>query len=158
MRYRYSFIISRKNVWQLFILYSCALLYTVFLTPNRYRGDASLQLNLIPVVTTVERFYEQGNQYFWEYYIGYWGNIFGNIFLFIPFGFLLTYLYPKKCFIAVVSYGSLLSISIEIMQLVLRIGVCDIDDVLLNVTGVVTGVVLCRWINQKKPGWFTRVQ
>ena len=142
MRSLYSFIITKKNAWLLFIMYSCTLFYVVFLTPNRYKGGTAAQPNLVPVVETVKQFYEQGNQHFWAYYIGYWGNIFGNIILFIPFGFLLHYLLPAKPRKTILLYGLFTSIGIELTQLFLQIGVCDIDDVILNVMGTATGIFL----------------
>lgn len=155
MRYRYSFNIQRKQAQLIFILYDCVLFYVVFLTSNRYRGDTSAHINLIPIVETIRLFYEQGNQHFWDYYIGYWGNIFGNILLFLPFGFLLKKLYPQKSLRRICLYGSLLSIIIECLQLILRIGVCDVDDVILNVTGVATGVLLYQVIKMKTTKGFT---
>lgn len=63
-------------------------------------------------------------------------NLFGNIVAFMPFGFFLPKFFPslrqKKNFIL-----SMIGIigAIEIMQFVLRTGVCDIDDLLLNLLG-----------------------
>ena len=63
-------------------------------------------------------------------------NLFGNIAAFMPFGFFLPKLFPnlrqKKNFIL-----TMIGIigAIEIMQFVLRTGVCDIDDLLLNLFG-----------------------
>ena len=63
-------------------------------------------------------------------------NLFGNIAAFMPFGFFLPKLFPdlrqKKSFIL-----TMIGIigAIEIMQFVLRTGVCDIDDLLLNLLG-----------------------
>ena len=88
------------------------------------------------------RFYEQGNQHFWDYYIGYWGNIFGNVILFLPFGFLIKILNPQKRALTLVLYGFLVSTCIEVLQLLLQIGVCDIDDVILNVTGAGLGIFI----------------
>ena len=63
-------------------------------------------------------------------------NLFGNIVAFMPFGFFLPKLFPdlrqKKSYIL-----TMIGIvgAIEIMQFVLRTGVCDIDDLLLNLLG-----------------------
>ena len=151
---RYSFKIRRKNVWQLFFLYSCALFYIVFLTPNRYRGDESIRLNLVPLISTIQQFYGPVNNHFWDYYIVYWSNIFGNVILFIPFSFLLTILYTKKPFAVIIGYGLLLSIGIELTQLILRIGVCDIDDIIFNMTGTIAGICVYKIIRKKCPELF----
>lgn len=117
--------------------------YVVFLTPNRYNGDKHI-LNLEPVLKNIRRMHEQGNEHFWPFYIEYWGNIFGNIALFAPFGFLLCWLYPKLHRLRIVFYGLALSILIESIQFILHIGVCDIDDVILNVSGAIIGTFLYR--------------
>lgn len=63
-------------------------------------------------------------------------NLLGNIIAFMPFGFFLPKLFPtfrqKKVFIL-----SMIGIigAIEIMQFVLHTGVCDIDDLILNLLG-----------------------
>lgn len=143
---QYTIDVKRRNIWQLLILYSCLLFYAVFLTPNRYDGGTSTHINIIPLLKTAKRFFERGDEHFWPYYIEYWGNIFGNILLFIPFGFLLKCLYPQQSSVRLCAYGCLLSICIELIQFSLQIGVCDIDDVILNVIGTAAGIYLCRFI------------
>ncbi len=144
MRYRHSITITKRNIWRLCIIYGCAVFYTVFLTPNRYSANQGRVINVVPVVDTIKRFYGQGNQHFWDYYIGYWGNIFGNIVLFMPFGFLLSYLCSQKRWQRILLYRLFTSIGIELAQLVFCIGVCDIDDVILNVTGAATGIIIYK--------------
>ena len=66
-------------------------------------------------------------------------NILGNIFLLVPFGFLVAasfsnIIWLKKIILAF-TVGSL----IEGMQVVLHIGIFDIDDVILNGMGVIVG-------------------
>ena len=139
-------------------MYGCALFYAVFLTPNRYRGDESARINLLPLLRTVKLFHIQGNEHFWPYYIGYWGNIFGNIILFAPFGFLFKGLYARKSSLSICAYGCLLSVIIEGVQLILRIGVCDIDDIILNVLGVAAGLKLYRIIKKWRHGLFVELE
>ena len=136
--------LQKRRVWQLFALYCCVLFYIVFFTPNRFKGS-DYQPNLIPVWQTVERIHITGGEHFWPYYIGYWGNIFGNIILFLPFGFLLNCLYPHKSRQLILLCGFLTSVSIELLQLLLQIGVCDIDDVILNTLGTFCGVYILKW-------------
>ena len=63
-------------------------------------------------------------------------NILGNLLAFSPFGFFLPYFFKKLRkpinFLIVVS---LIVCLVEILQLVFMTGVCDIDDLLLNVSG-----------------------
>lgn len=73
-----------------------------------------------------------------------WINVFGNIALFVPWGFLVASLSRgglwKRIGLALVS-GLLLSTSIEAAQYVLG-RVADIDDVILNGTGSLAGGVV----------------
>ncbi len=72
-------------------------------------------------------------------------NLLGNIVAFMPFGFFLPKLFPvfrqKKAFI--LSMIGIIGV-IEIMQFVLRTGVCDIDDLLLNLLGAYLVFVLIQ--------------
>ena len=140
--------LHRRNLQQLFFLYCCALFYVVFLTPNRYAGD-SYPLNIVPFLNTIKAFYGQGNEHFWAYYIGYWGNIFGNILLFMPFGFLLKSLHLNQRGLRIVLCAMLVSMCIECTQWFLQIGVCDIDDVILNTTGAAAGIFLFQKLKHK---------
>ncbi|OPL09364.1 MAG: hypothetical protein AVO33_00665 [delta proteobacterium ML8_F1] len=70
-------------------------------------------------------------------------NLAGNILLFIPFGFLLKLLkYPPLNGMVTLFLGVLFSVALEALQYVSGIGVMDIDDVILNGTGVLAGIVL----------------
>ncbi|NLM74523.1 MAG: VanZ family protein [Clostridiaceae bacterium] len=84
-------------------------------------------------------------------------QILGNIIIFIPLGFFLPIFSSKikslaNCFVAVL----LISSSIEIIQLLLDLiiiksyRVCDIDDIILNVSGGMCGFILYRFANK----WF----
>ena len=65
-----------------------------------------------------------------------------NYILFIPLG-LLLYLYSGEKFgLRVVMAGFLLSVSIEIVQLVFRIGLFEFDDMIGNTVGCLIGVVV----------------
>ena len=65
-------------------------------------------------------------------------NILGNILAFMPFAFFLTVLFPKlkeiKKFITVMI---LIIFIAEIIQLIFMVGRFDIDDLILNLTGVI---------------------
>ena len=67
-------------------------------------------------------------------------EVINNMLLFVPFTALLYSLWPRFWRVFVVTI--LLSISIEVTQLVLRAGVCQLDDVLNNGVGGLAGLVL----------------
>ena len=72
-------------------------------------------------------------------------NVFGNILLFVPYGFLLPLIFRKRIILFDVLYSAfLLSVSFELFQLVTRTGQFDIDDIILNTTGGLIGYPLLR--------------
>lgn len=69
---------------------------------------------------------------------GIYGNVLGNIFLFIPYGFLLPIVWNKRLW-RIIGAGLSLSFFNEITQLLTFRGMCDLNDTILNTTGVVIG-------------------
>ncbi len=72
----------------------------------------------------------------------------GNILLFIPLGFFLKYFIWKE-HIIVLLYACAISVSIELCQLIFHLGVCDIDDVILNSVGAFTGILFCGLVHKR---------
>lgn len=74
-------------------------------------------------------------------------QLFGNIILFIPFGFTISlyFLEHKKTLIKVFAFSVIFSLSVEIVQFIFgslmnyNYRSCDIDDIILNVLGGVIG-------------------
>ena len=81
-------------------------------------------------------------------------NLAGNIFAFVPFGALLPVLPRRKVgFWKTVLLSLDLSLCIEVSQLILRAGSCDVDDIILNTLGGCAGYglyMLAVWIKEKK--------
>lgn len=72
-------------------------------------------------------------------------NILGNIIAFIPFGIYLPYMSKSGIgLIATFLYTFSLSLTIELVQLITRVGSCDVDDVILNTLGGVAGYIIWR--------------
>jgi glycopeptide antibiotics resistance protein len=66
-------------------------------------------------------------------------NILGNILLLVPVGFLLPFIFQKMNWKQTIVVAVLSGMIIEGMQVVLHVGIFDIDDVLLNGLGVLLG-------------------
>ena len=67
-------------------------------------------------------------------------NLLGNILAFTPMGFLLPTLFDGcEKLKNILHVAFLVSLSIEITQLIFSLGSCDIDDIILNVLGAVIG-------------------
>ena len=75
-------------------------------------------------------------------------NLSCNIVMFMPYGFLTPlFMKPYKYMGVKVTFtAALVSIGIEIFQFITAFGLCDIDDVILNVIGAVIGYALYKLI------------
>ena len=70
-------------------------------------------------------------------------NLLGNIFLFIPIGFLIPKLWRKlRNFFKFFFICLLVIFAVELIQLFALLGSCDIDDVILNMTGLTAGYII----------------
>ena len=79
----------------------------------------------------------------YSYMLNSFENLAGNIIVFIPFGFLLPYVLEKgRNFFVMLLNAFLFVLGIEIFQLFSAFGAFDVDDILLNCFGAVTGYLL----------------
>lgn len=66
-------------------------------------------------------------------------NILGNILLLVPIGFFMPLVAPKANWKSATLFGIFLALFIELSQVFFQVGIFDIDDVLLNIFGLVGG-------------------
>ena len=127
-----------KKLYKILIpFYTLFLLYLMFFGFGRSQYDINI-VRLIPMFSTVG-FVKQ--TILWKTIII---NIFGNILIFVPFGF-LGIVFPKLNQFWILILDFLFAIIIlESFQYFTRLGVFDIDDVILNTVGVAIGF----WIYQ----------
>ncbi|MEG2322164.1 MAG: VanZ family protein [Bacilli bacterium] len=79
----------------------------------------------------------------------FYRNVVGNMFLFVPFGFFISYFLKLKKPLHIFILTFLTSITIELTQL--GIGrVFDIDDIILNIVGSLLGFILFYIIDKIK--------
>lgn len=80
-------------------------------------------------------------------------NLIGNIALLVPIGFLVPCIYPNVKWKSLLFIAIIAGFSIEMMQVVLGVGIFDIDDILLNALGVMIGywvfLIFTKWIRLK---------
>lgn len=130
--------------------YFFVLIYVVFLAPQRTHRPLALQqfehVRLVPLKGIVDdMFYPKGHQD----PITHWGNFLlnflGNLLMFVPFSFIMMLVFrvTKVPFILIAAF--LLSVIIEAVQYFARLGVADVDDVLLNTFSAWIGIYLCRF-------------
>lgn len=126
----------------LFIIYMCVLVYVVFFAEAMGRTSQDGYVYNLTPLKEIKRFMK----YIWDNdALGRAArlNIFGNIIAFIPFGIYLPYTSESKLgFISTVLYTFSLSLTIELVQLITKVGSCDVDDIILNALGGVIGYIL----------------
>lgn len=80
-------------------------------------------------------------------------NLFGNVLLFIPLGLFPPLLVEKmRRFWKTILLAAGIVTMVELLQMLLLVGTCDIDDLILNVLGAALGYGLFRLTrNEKTP-------
>ncbi len=113
-------------------VYTIFLLYLMFFGFGRSQYDFNI-VRLLPMVSTFNFVQET---IVWKTIII---NIFGNIIMFTPFGF-LGIVFPKlnNLISLIINFVSAIII-IESLQYFTRLGVFDVDDIILNTVGVAVG-------------------
>ena len=102
---------------------------------------------------------------FWEYreQLGLAStlNLLGNVFIFVPFGFFEPMASRQRSFFGTVMDGFLLSLLVEVFQLITKVGRLDVDDLILNTLGVVAGYIvfwICNTMRRKHGAKRTRTR
>lgn len=122
-----KFVFHRELLALLFMIYILCLYYVVTYQDVNYGG-----VNLVPFKEMFR--YSFGSPKFIK-------NVVGNIIMFIPFGFFVSYYLKANKLSYPVILTLIVSLTIELVQL--KIGrVFDIDDVILNVVGGFCGFLI----------------
>lgn len=135
--------INKKRIiiiwWILFYVYILFLSYFLFFS-ERYGRDLITHRYNLYLFKEIKRFIKYREQIGLE---GFIVNILGNVIAFMPYGFLLPLLnraYRKLYLIAILSV--FFSLVIETAQLLLRVGVFDVDDIFMNSLGGILGYLI----------------
>ena len=136
----------------LFLIYVAGLCYFLFFAENygRVLGQENYRYNLVPF-REIERFWT----YREDLGIHSFYNLAGNILGFVPAGFFIPILWEnKRGFFFTVCVTFDMSLLVEILQIVLRVGSFDVDDLILNTLGGIIGYLLLtlvgKWRNHEK--------
>ncbi len=113
----------------------------------KFTGHGTGTANFIPFKTI------------WPYLRGEHGwfigalNLVGNIVLFVPIGFIVPFVWQKMTWGNAALFAAASGLAIEVMEVVLRVGIFDIDDIILNALGVMIGSYFFRvtraWVRPK---------
>ncbi len=124
----------------LFYIYIIILSYFLFLSEHYGRGYVveSYRYNL-EFFKEIKRFILYRELLGYETFIV---NILGNILAFAPFGFLLPFIHKRyRGFFKIIFLSLLFSLTVESLQLYLKVGIFDVDDLFLNTLGGLLGYI-----------------
>lgn len=132
-----------KKIYKIVIIpYTLFLLYLMFLGMGRFQYEDNL-IRVEPVFSTID-FIQ--NSISWKNVIMI---VLGNIVMFIPFGF-LGWIVPELKNLKSLLFAFISSIVIaEALQYFTRMGIFEVDDIILNTFGVYLGWLLCRYIEKR---------
>ncbi|MFS1513794.1 VanZ family protein [Chengkuizengella sp. SCS-71B] len=127
----------------LMMFYLFVLVYWMFVGFDRTEINSSFSYNLTPFSTIKQYFY-----YYDHFDPKIWIiNILGNIVVFIPFGIFGPYVLRFNVIKFIFSF--ILSITcLEFLQLLLKRGSFDVDDIILNTTGAVIGFIIYKIVKR----------
>lgn len=133
--------VKREILLYIFFLFLLGL-YAVAITGDFNIKNVRIdEINIIPFKIVKDIYISHNLNYF---LISFWGNIF----IFIPVGLLVSLIWNIKDK-NVILIGFLISLSIELTQLFLK-RTTDIDDLILNTLGVIIGLLISKRIKNKR--------
>ena len=118
----------KVGLWSIFLIYMITVLMATI--GDRISGYESINLH----------FFSSYKEAYNTFSLGEWRNIILNILMFVPIGFILPLLI-KKCETWYITYlvGLGTTLFIEILQLITKRGVFEIDDIINNTLGCTVG-------------------
>jgi glycopeptide antibiotics resistance protein len=132
------------------VFYFAVLFYIFFLARRRPRPSLTRHRfphNLIPFRQKLQdlSFYHGMSAFErWNFLT----DLLGNIALFVPMPFFLAFFLKIKEPWKILFIAACISGGVEITQYFLRIGIADIDDILLNILGAVIGAGILKLFNK----------
>ena len=132
----------------IFFAYLAFLMYFLFFSDlfGRTITYDEYRYNLTPF-REIERFFTKVKE---KDYIVFLVNIFGNIVLFMPYGYIFPVLSEDRhkkvifAFIDMFFAALIFCLVVETCQLLSRVGVFDVDDIILNMFGALLG--FCTYV------------
>lgn len=126
-----------------FIIYLINLSYQLFLNPSLRHVNAVSHVNISPLKTI------------FLYYNAYTRhtlpikniilNMVGNVMLFMPFGYFMYILFkPIRSFLPYFFFFLLVIIGVEVVQYIWKVGSADIDDIILNMSGILVLYIILK--------------
>lgn len=132
-----------------FLGYFLLLLYLLFFSAYRQSVEGEIAYNLIPFKTIGEYFLRFDGFRLTDPFLG-------NILAFVPFGFFVSSLFRRMGTLGRIVFASfILSLSVEVLQFLFRVGAFDVDDLLVNALGGGLGYCLYSIISKSTSAFIT---
>ena len=127
----------------LLVAYFALLIFFVFFSDKlgRQVGTGVRRMNTHPF-HEIRRFWAMRYTYGWKTTLM---NLGGNILIFAPLGFLIPMSSKNKVtrnFFVVTLLAIMFSGTIEVIQILTKVGAFDIDDIILNTAGAIIGYIV----------------
>lgn len=125
-----DFRLLNKGMLAVFLVYVFALAYITFLSRETRERTVIL---MVPFASLTEAIRTHNAEEI--------NHMLLNVALFVPMGMLFPMIYPEKLstIFFVLPMGMMCTTLIESLQLILRLGHCDIDDIIANTLGTLLG-------------------
>lgn len=131
--------------------YTVGLCYVFFFARRRWREFPVRNFNLVPLWKKIH-YLQNWSQFTGPEKAEIYKDVLGNIFIFIPFPFLLVFLLGFKSYRRLLFLSCISSMIVEVIQFITNVGVADIDDILFNTIGAAFGVIMMYLIAQLRGG------
>ena len=147
---------TSKIWWVLFIFYCIVMLWLLFDRPSDaiaglpYKEQLLQNVNLTPLYTIRNYLYVVVHRSNDAVFVHCVINLLGNILLFIPAGWLIPKLWKKQeNFFRFFLTCTCAIFLVEILQLFTLLGSFDVDDLILNLSGMTLGFILYHIFKKK---------
>ena len=124
-------------LYSVFLLYVAVLLTLLFMKRHSFRS-----YNFIPFHSIMDYLFND-NIIVRSFAFS---NLIGNVILFVPLGGYITLFNSDKGLRKNLLWVFIFSVSAEIIQYALMVGVADVDDVILNCLGGFIGIIVYRFL------------
>jgi glycopeptide antibiotics resistance protein len=134
---------NKLAMWVCFLAYLSLLGYAVFFSSDFGREEHAEYRYNLTLLQEIGRYYGVGMRTgSWRLFLM---NVVGNICVFMPFGWFLPVLIEKcRKWFSVLLLSLELSLAVEIVQLITKVGSFDVDDLLLNTIGGIMGYLMYK--------------
>lgn len=128
-------------------MYFGTLTYVVFFARRRDQADVAEMrehMNFVPLKNKFDEWYYGYSHNLSSLYLDVWGNLL----MFVPFPLFLYIVFGVRSYRKLFLAGFFSSLFIEVTQYFTGVGVPDIDDLILNTTGGLLGIIIIHALKQ----------